>query len=176
MTKMLTERELLNKNKLSENINKFTSTQPDDLVYKITDINKNIIAILFLPQKITTVTKNSSVNDFLNKHKKNHKIIIIQSINSRAEQYILNNYSNTEIFRESDLMINLVDHQLGFKYEILTPNERKELFDTYNCTKKHLPRMLLSDPHTKYYNMKVGDICRLIRSGMTSAFYRLITK
>ena len=120
MTKMLTERGLLNKNKLSENINKFTSTQPDDLVYKITDINKNILAILFLPQKITTVTKNSSVNDFLNKHKKNHKIIIIQSINSRAEQYILNNYFNTEIFLESDLMINLVEHQLGSKYEILT--------------------------------------------------------
>jgi len=38
-----------------------------------------------------------------------------------------------------------------------------------------MPRMLVSDPHAKYYNMKVGDICRLIRPSMTAAFYRLIT-
>lgn len=174
---MLTARGTLSKNDLKKNIKDITSKHPDDLVYKIK--KKELIVILLLPQKITSVTKISPINDFLSRYKKDHKIIIVKAINKKAKQYIINTYANSEIFLEEDLMINLIDHELVPKHQLLTPDEANKIYDAYNCKKKNLPRILHTDQIVKYYNMKPGDICRIIRPSITSGIgitYRLVVK
>ena len=177
--KMLTARGLLNKGNLDKNISNITSKHPDDLVYKIKTKDNKLVTILLLPQKITSVTKTSSINDFLNNYKNDHKIIIIKNINKKAKQYIINNYPNSEIFLEGDLMINLIDHVLVPEHKLLTSKEETELCETYNCKKENLPRIFHTDVVTKYYNMKPGNICRIIRPSMTAGLgvtYRLVVK
>jgi len=110
--KMLTERGLLNKSDLNKNIKDITSKHPDDLVYKIKNKDNKLTTALLYPYKVTSVTKTSAVNDFLNAYKNEHKIIIVKDINKKSRQHIINNYSNSEIFLEEILMINLIDHEL----------------------------------------------------------------
>jgi DNA-directed RNA polymerase subunit H (RpoH/RPB5) len=179
--KMLTERGLLKKENLDKNIKMIIDTQSDDYTYTINldnPKNKNdtklIIKIMY--QKITSISKQSNISEFLLKYKEMPKIIIVNDITTKALQQIANNYLKTEVFLEEDLMINLVDNVLVPKYEIIDQNNDNFYVD-YKCKKRNIPRMLSTDPVAKYYGLKKGDIVRIIRSSETSIvspFYRLI--
>jgi len=179
--KMLTERGLLKKENLDKNIKMIIDTQSDDYTYTINldnPKNKNdtklIIKIMY--QKITSISKQSNISEFLLKYKEMPKIIIVNDITTKALQQIANNYLKTEVFLEEDLMINLVDNMLVPKYEIIDQNNDNFYVD-YKCKKRNIPRMLSTDPVAKYYGLKKGDIVRIIRSSETSIvspFYRLI--
>jgi len=180
--KMLTERKLLKSENLEKNINDILSKVSDDYTYTInldTDDADKIFAIKILNQKITAISKQSNINSFLNKFQNNPKIIIVKAINTKALQYIFSNYIKTEIFLESSLMINLVDHVFVPKYEILdkTSDDYKQFCDKYNVKKRQIPKLLKSDPIAKYYNLKKDDIVRIVRcselSGL-SPFYRIV--
>ncbi len=177
--KMLTARGLLTKSDLNKNISSITSKHPDDLIYKIKTKDNKLIVLLLFPQKITAVTKTSIVNDFLNNYKNNHKFIIVKNINKKAIQYIANNYPNSEIFLEESLMVNLIENVLVPEHQLLSQEKASEVYRAYKCTKKQLPRILLVDPVAKYYNMKPGDIFRIIRPSKTAGYgvtYRLGVK
>jgi len=179
--KMLYERSLLAKDKLDETIQKQTKTLSDDLMFKVTLTDKAIdnCIIKIIQQKITSVSKSSNINDFLTLHKNNMNVLIVKSISKKARQYILTNYPRTEIFFEDELMINLVDHEFVPKHEVLSEDESKAFFEAYLCKKRNMPKLYSTDPVARYYNMKVGDVCRIIRPSETSgfvAFYRLVIK
>lgn len=176
--KMLTARTILDEADIDKNIRTITSKHPDDLVYKIKS-KAGLVAILVLLQKITAVTKTHSINDFLNTYENNHKIIIVKSINKKAQQYIVNNYSNAEIFLEEDLLINLIDHVAVPEHQLLTKEEAEEVYKAYNLKRKNMPRIYHSDPVARYYNMKPGNVCRIIRPSMASGLgvtYRYVVK
>jgi len=179
VVKMLTERNLLKKDSLKKNIEKLTTIVSDEMVYTITDVNKNKIAVKILPQKITAVNKATGILDFLNNFKDNKKIIIIKEISKKAHQFILNNYSNTEIFLEEELMINIIDHILVPQHILLSNDEAKYVLEKYNAKKKDMPKIYSTDPIARYYDMKPGNICRIIRPSETAGFspsYRLVIK
>jgi DNA-directed RNA polymerase subunit H (RpoH/RPB5) len=181
--KMITERKLVNQTNTDKIISGLISIQSDDLTYKInldnTPINNKILAVKIIPQKITAVNKTTGISDFLNTFKDNHKIVIVSSINKKAKQYISLNYPNTEIFEESELLINLVDHCMVPKHEILTKEEAESFYKEFNCKKRNIPKMLTDDPVARYYNVKVGDIVRILRPSVTSSIapsYRLVIR
>jgi DNA-directed RNA polymerase I, II, and III subunit RPABC1 len=181
--KMLYERKHITKDQLQDTIKKHTTRIADDNTYKI-NVQKyltnddKVFIVRILPQKITSVGKTSIISDFLNKYKNNPKIVIVKNINKKARQYITNNYPKAEIFLEEELMFNLVDHYLIPKHEVLDMEQNKLIYEKYNCTKRHLPKILSTDPVARYYNMKPGQICRIIRPSETSGYavsYRRVT-
>ncbi|QKF94069.1 DNA-directed RNA polymerase subunit 5 [Fadolivirus algeromassiliense] len=184
IVKMLTERNLINKENLEKNIETLLSTTTDDHTYSITlDNYKNnddkIIFIKMFHQKISAISKQSGISDYLNKYKDKPKLIIVKGINTKAEQSILNNYPKTEIFLENELMINIIDNILVPRYEILDheTDDFKQFCELYNCKKRNIPKLYSHDPMAKYYNLKKGDIVRIIRASETaglSSFYRIV--
>lgn len=181
--KMLTERKLIvkeqNKNKLIDELHK---KKTNDHIYTF-DIDadkkpkKYVIKLFF--QQITSISKTSAIVDFLNSYKEFHKIIVVKGIKPNAQQIILSNYSNTEIFKEAELMINLVDIDLVPKYEIFDQDDinNKKFCEDYLCRKRNIPKMLHTDPVARYYNLKKGDMVRIIRPSETtglSSSYRLV--
>lgn len=105
------------------------------------------------------------------------KIIVVKEINKKAIQYVYNTFPNAEVFIENELLINLIDHDLVPEHEILSKEECDELLENYNAKKRNLPKILKTDPVARYYNMKPGDICKIIRPSEQSgfvAFYRLV--
>jgi DNA-directed RNA polymerase I, II, and III subunit RPABC1 len=180
IVKMLTERKLLAKDNLAANIEKVLSMQSDDMTYVIQLDEKNkTFAVKIVFQKITAINKSYGISEFLAYYKSGPKLIVVKDISKKAIQYILNNFSNTEIFLEKELMINVVDHVLIPKHEVLAKEDVDVFFETYNCKKRNMPKILSTDPIAKYFNMKVGDICRITRPSDTSGFvptYRLVVK
>ena len=182
--KMFTERNLINPENLEDNIKKIISIHSDDYTYTFdienykNEIDKKYIIKIF-NQKITAVSKQSGISDFLIKFKDVQKLIVVKSISTKALQHILNNYPKTEIFLENELMINLIENILVPRYEVMDheSDDYKTFCEQYQCKKRNIPKIYIStDPMAKYYNLKKNDIVRVIRPSETSgesAFYRL---
>jgi DNA-directed RNA polymerase subunit H (RpoH/RPB5) len=189
--KMIAERGYIKKS-LEKNIQNIEKVKDDD-VYQITlDVNmkKNsnkqetdkfdgsVVMVKIIHMKIQGIAKISSVKDFINSYKNYHKIFIFDSISEKAKSSIAE-IPNTEAFNEVFFMINIVDYIDSPKYELLTEEESKEVIETYILKKKEMMKMLTSDPIVDYFNLKRGDIIRIIRpseqSGKSIA-YRIVAK
>jgi DNA-directed RNA polymerase subunit H (RpoH/RPB5) len=189
VVKMLTERKLLNLDNLESNIKKITSIQTDDFIYKLelnnpelyyekTDDNK-VIMVKLINQKITGVTKSSGISDFLHTYKNNPKLIIVNLIANKAKQHIEVSYPKTEIFMEKEMMINIVEHIAVPKHILLSDEEANSVLLDYNSKKRNMPKILSTDAIARYYNMKPGQLCKIIRPSEISGsvpFYRLVIK
>ena len=182
IVKMLVERGTIKHEELDNNIKKLIDMNPDDHIYVLNkDVKdeKKKIAIKIFGTKIASVSKQSAINDFLVKHSQYHKIIVVKSINAKTAQHVISTFPDTEIFHEHNLMINLIDNVLVPRYEVLS--EATEEFNTfcemYQCKKRNIPKLSVHDPMAKYYNLKKGDIVRIIRPSDTagySPYYRIV--
>lgn len=184
VVKMLTERKNLNVDKLRENIDKLIRVHTDDYTYRLSldkpiDGVTNVIIKIF-PQKVSTISKTSGgVIDFLMAHKDEHKIVVVKEINPKSYPTIKKTYPRTELFLEHELMINLVDFVLIPKVELLTDEEQDNFCQIHMCKKRNIPKILNTDPISKYFNLKDGDIIRILRPSETSGYspaYRLVIK
>lgn len=187
--RMLTNRNLLNEDKLDENIKNIIKLHPDDQVYPIKLDNPSIyypvsdstkiMYVKLLMQKITGVSKTSVVGEFINQYKLYPKIIVVTSITGYANVIITTEYPFSEIFLEKDLMIDKVRHISVPKHILLSEEEGKKVFDEYFLKKKQIPRIFSDDPQTKYFNAKIGRIFTIIRPSLTSGlapYHRIVVK
>lgn len=175
LIKMLTERTMLNKENhktyltnLLKNFNEYNETN-------IKDNKNNDIHVKFINYKLTTIRKITDIENFL-ENKKAHKFIIVSNIQNKAIKQLLE-YENTEVFNDYDLKINLIDHILVPKHYILTEDQANEFLDSYKFKSKDLKRMLITDPVSRYYNLKKGTIVRIERPSINSGIaidYRIV--
>lgn len=193
IAKMLAERGVLEKSKIPDIMDKF-KVATDDNTYAIdldtsikSDINDSEynkkfngkrVAIRLIPQKIIGVNKSPVIKEFLENFRNNHKILIFDSISEKARHSILST-PNTEVFIESFFMINLVDHLDSPKYTVLTDAEVTELLTSYNVKKNQLMKMLTTDKVSHYFNLKRGQVVRILRPSeqtVMSIAYRIVAK
>jgi DNA-directed RNA polymerase subunit H (RpoH/RPB5) len=181
--KMFTERKLLDQEKLEENIKSITEKKPDENLYNIHIDNKDIpdktFIVKIFDQRIISISKQSPINEFLLKHKNTPKLIVVKDINTKSAQFIVASYPKTELFLEHELLIDLIDSDIVDKYEPLDRNsdQYKTFHEDYASKKRRDPFLFVTDPMAKYYNLKKGDIVRIIRASETSgesASYRLV--
>lgn len=181
--KMLTERKLLDKEKLEQNITKIIEKKSDENLYHIQidnkDVGDKVFLIKIFEQNIISISKQSPINEFLIKHKNTPKLIVVKDINTKSAQFITSSYPKTELFLEHELLINLIDSDIVDKYEPLDRNsdKYKNFHEDFQSKKRRDPFLFVTDPMARYYNLKKGDIVRTIKASETSgesAFYRLV--
>ncbi len=189
VVRMLTNRHLLDENKLENNISKIISSNSDDMLYTINldhpelyypklDSTKNMYVKLLL-QKVSGVSKTSNIGEFLNQHKNHPKIIIVSSITTTASDVIRNDYPFSEVFLEKDLMIDKVRHISVPEHELLSEEDTKKVLEEYMIKKREMPKIFISDPISRYYNAKVNQIFKITRPSETSGlapYHRLVIK
>ncbi len=193
LIKMLKERKLIEDKHFQKALDEIKKQQDDD-VYKISLTNDikadgedkeyikkfvgSFIMVKIIHQKIQGIAKMPNIKDFIAQYPNNHKIFIFDGISDKAKAN-LTDMPNIEVFNESFLMINLVDHIDSPKYEVLSKEEGKEVLDSYILKKNEMMRILTTDPVVSYFNLKRGDIIRIIRcseqSGKNIA-YRIVAK
>lgn len=187
IVKMLTQRNLINADRENEVIKKIISTTAEDQVYRIELDNyesyygqgNKILIIKIIGQKLTGVSKASGIYEFLNYNKLVPKILVVQAINSKVKKSIENDYLNTEIFKEVELMIDLIKYIAIPQHILLTEEETKRVKSDYKVSKKKFPKILMDDPVARYYNVKPGMLFRIIRPSETagqSPYYRLVVR
>mmetsp|Transcript_6779 Transcript_6779/g.11951 ORF Transcript_6779/g.11951 Transcript_6779/m.11951 type:complete len:212 (+) Transcript_6779:111-746(+) len=76
-----------------------------------------------------------------------------------------------EVFKESELLVDITDHELVPKHEVLSQEEKDFLMQRYNLTDSQLPRMYTTDPITRYFGLVRGQVVKVIRSSETAGRY-----
>jgi len=106
-------------------------------------------------------------------------VIIVQDKQTPqiAKELLNDEYKLYEIFSMKNLMFNITHHEIVPKHILLNQEEIELVLKQYQTTRAQLPKLLTTDPVAKYYGMKAGDVCKIIRqSPMTgeSYYYRIL--
>jgi len=173
---MLSNRNIINKDKIDYYYKLLLDSINDDLYFEFTPENDNKKYIIkFIKQKLTTIKKIPGLEQ-LSYDKSTHKIFVVQEMSKKAyEQLTETTYS--EVFYDNELMIDIISHHYQPKFELLTKEQMNEILIEYQVKKKDLPRMLQSDAVARYFFLSPGDIIRIIRPSITTGeapFYRIV--
>jgi len=150
-----------------ENKNTFEIALNNDTKYSIYIING----------ELSSIVKSSSLDNYLSNNVNIHKIIIVKILTKKVCNQLNTEYRNTEFIFEHELMEHIPSKVFIPKHELLSPEEKKELLETFN--EHNLAEILTTDVMSRYYGAKIGDIFRIIRPSITSGnniFYRRVVK
>jgi len=136
----------------------------DQLVFTIDDKK---FGIKFISTFLTTIKKETSIENFLEKNSDVHKFIIINRLSDRAIKQILE-HKNTEDFTMDELLIVVIDHYLVPQHILLSPEEKENYLTIFNHQIRDMKKILLNDPIAKFYGAKVGDMFKIIRPSITA--------
>lgn len=170
---MFIERKLIDPNKLNDIYNKLIKNINEVTTFEVKLLNDKTLLVNFIDFKITSLKKIDNIDKLINDGK--HKVFVIVDIQRKIWEELIN--YNIEVFYNYELMHNLIDHDLVPEHSVLSEEEKEELFKSYICNRKQLPKILLYDRVSRYYNVKVNDVFRIKRKNLSSGnsiYYRIV--
>lgn len=78
---------------------------------------------------------------------------------------------NIEVWRESDLLVDITEHELVPTHEVLDDHAKRELLKRYRLKPGQLPRIQNKDPVARYYGMEKGQVAKITRNSETAGRY-----
>ena len=170
---MISERKLLDKDKIEETYNNIIKKINELSYFELKLNNNKNLLVNFIDAKITSIKKIDNIDKIIINNKYN--IFIINSIQNKIWEQLIN--YNIEVFYNFEFMVNIIDHDIVPEHQLLLEKEKKEFIEMYENELSNLPKILLYDPISRYYNSKVGDIFRIKRPNISSGysiFYRIV--
>jgi len=148
---------------------------------KLKNTENNSIYIYFHLETRNFQKKDlTNLISYINNEFQNEQIKLIIVTREKLNQAILREIERTdyiESFILNQLVINITKHIMMPKFEVISEEEIDKLLNEYSITKNQLPKILSSDPISRYFGVKSGDIFKITRSSPTtglSVSYRLV--
>ena len=161
---MLQRRELI-----SDSTSKFDEIK-DNLManksFKIKIDNNSEVYLYIINGKVTSITQNSPLDDFLGSNTNIKKFVIIKDPSKKTFKQVTESYPNSEIFFQHEFMEDIPSKDIIPKHTILSSEYKDELLQ--NIQIKNLKKIYTTDMMSRYYNAKIGDIFRIERHNVTS--------
>ena len=186
--KIFVNRGFINIDNKEKYMKKLISNENEDMEYIIhldneknynTHIPNKKIYIKIFDYKISSINKTSQIGEFISKYDKEYKFIIVDDINPRSEDTIESYNTPIEVFKFDSLISDRTEHILVPQHIVLTEEESKKVMESYRANPRDMPLIRTNEVIAKYYNMKHGEIVKIIRpSPVTgeSIAYRLVIK
>lgn len=74
---------------------------------------------------------------------------------------------------------DIFKHKLVPKHRVISEEEKKDLFEKYHITERHLPRISVTDPAILVIGAKVRDVVEITRKSPVAGetkYYRVVVK
>lgn len=136
------------------------------------NITKNKLIVLFHNDKFGISDVNKLIT-YLEKGGLNNVILVVkEKLTSFGLKALKNSDVNFEIFLSKHLVFNITKHQLVPRHVVLTKEEKNKLLKTLQCKLHQLPKILKTDPISKYFNALVGQVFKIYRKN--EIYYRVV--
>lgn len=157
----------------------FEKNKPESVVNNIfkfnSDKDKNqLITINISSITVNSISKNSSLDDFLSQDINMIKILVLPHIPNKIINQI-KSYKNSEVFELLDFDEDIISKDFVMEHRILTDEEKEIIKNKYRLS--NLPKIQEYDKMVRYYNAKVGDVMEVKRTNINSIksnAYRLV--
>jgi DNA-directed RNA polymerase subunit H (RpoH/RPB5) len=138
------------------------------------DNNSNVM-IYIINDKVTSITQNSPIDEFLSSNTNLQKFVIIKDPSKKTFKQVGENYPNSEIFFQHEFLEDIPKKDIIPNHQLLNSEEKEELLQ--NLELKNLKKIYTTDMMSRYFNAKTNDIFRIRRFNMTSGHgidYRVV--
>lgn len=161
---MLERRKNLN-NYLEEYENLESSIEPNKSIkIKLNDGNNSLIYII--NDKVSSITQNSPIDDFLSSNVNLKKFVVINEPSKKTFKQITENYPNSEIFFQNEFLEDIPEKDIVPEHKLLNNEEKDELLQVLEI--KNLKKIFTTDMMSRYFNAQANDIFRINRKNITS--------
>lgn len=144
------------------------------LTNKIDDPTDQIFVFFSSDQKIGVQQLKNYVEK-MKSQKINRGILVVKGGFSAFAKQLLPELTTRGItlehFQEPELMINITDHLLVPKHEVLTEAQKKAVLKRYKLEETQLPRIQKVDPVARYFGLDKGHVVKIIRTSETAGRY-----
>jgi len=100
-------------------------------------------------------------------------LVVKVDLNPYAKQAVqeFSDSFRIEHFKESEMLVDITKHTLVPTHVVLSENQKGDLLKRYRLKETQLPRIQVNDPVARYYGMKRGQVCKIIRPSETAGRY-----
>ena len=154
---------------------------PLDMVVEHNDIGKKCV-LKYVLSRIRVSNLKSFIGELIEYEvvKPNDELIFIvkdkinnlESFYELFDNFLESNSLFIQIFSIDNLLRNITKHELVPKMRIVSVEEKKQIKEKYDVENmNNMPIILKSDPVAKFYGVRTGDLCEIIRTSETSGKY-----
>ncbi len=171
---------LITRGYLIENHEEFINSEEEEfLITKIDDENKKIY--VFFPKTSTKVgvfTIRQYIKEMQDNNVDQSIVIVKDEITAFAKKvFIEAKPLIIECFKENELFVDKLNHVFVPKHELISEDEKKELYKVYKLKDGLLPKILSTDAITRYFGARKGQVFKITRDSESSGdyiYYRIV--